>query len=54
MLQTLLIAFREGLEAHGDIAGSTVGRELVRYGTPKAILVVDPLDGLRPTAGGLD
>ncbi len=47
-------AVRECLEAHGDIAYGVAGGDVVRLGTPSAMLVVDPLDGLRPTAGGID
>jgi myo-inositol-1(or 4)-monophosphatase len=45
---------RERIEAHGDIAFTVAGGELVRIGAPSAILIVDPVDGLRPTAGGVD
>lgn len=45
---------RECLEEHGDVAFTVAGREPERFGTPSALLIVDPVDGLRPTAGGVD
>jgi myo-inositol-1(or 4)-monophosphatase len=45
---------RERLQAEGDIAFYSEDQGLVRYGTPRAILVVDPIDGTRPAAAGLE
>ena len=45
---------RACLEEHGDIAVSVAGAEPERFGAPGALLIVDPVDGLRPTAGGVD
>jgi myo-inositol-1(or 4)-monophosphatase len=42
------------LAAAGDIAYYSEDRGLVRYGTPRATLVVDPVDGTRPAAAGLE
>jgi myo-inositol-1(or 4)-monophosphatase len=44
----------ETLEEHGDIAGTVAGGAPERFGAPSSLLVVDPVDGLRPTAGGVD
>jgi myo-inositol-1(or 4)-monophosphatase len=44
----------EQLAAEGDIAFYSEDRGLVRFGTPRAILVVDPVDGTRPAAAGLE
>lgn len=44
----------ECLAAEGDIAFSSEDRGLVRFGTPRAILVIDPVDGTRPAAAGLE
>ncbi len=40
--------------AEGDIAFYSEDRGLVRFGTPRAILVIDPVDGTRPAAAGLE
>jgi myo-inositol-1(or 4)-monophosphatase len=45
---------RDRLEAHGDIAFTVAGGVLERHGDPSATLIIDPVDGLRPTAGGID
>jgi myo-inositol-1(or 4)-monophosphatase len=42
------------LAAEGDIAYYSEDRGLVAYGEPRAILVVDPVDGTRPAAAGLE
>jgi len=42
------------LEAEGDIGFYSEDRGLVTYGRPRAILVVDPVDGTRPAAAGLE
>jgi myo-inositol-1(or 4)-monophosphatase len=42
------------LAAEGDIAYYSEDRGLVTYGEPRAILVVDPVDGTRPAAAGLE
>jgi myo-inositol-1(or 4)-monophosphatase len=44
----------ECLESEGDIAFYSEDQGLVRYGTPRAILVIDPVDGTRPAAAGLE
>ena len=38
----------------GDIAFYSEDRGYVEFGTPRAILVVDPIDGTRPAAAGLE
>jgi myo-inositol-1(or 4)-monophosphatase len=38
----------------GDIGFYSEDRGLVTYGTPRAILVIDPVDGTRPAAAGLE
>ena len=43
----------EQLAAEGDIAFYSEDRGLVRFGT-RAILVIDPVDGTRPAAAGLE
>jgi myo-inositol-1(or 4)-monophosphatase len=48
------VVVEETLAAAGDIAFSSEDRGLVRYGEPRAILVVDPVDGTRPAAAGLE
>ncbi len=45
---------REVLESAGDIAFYSEDQGLVRYGEPRAILVIDPVDGTRPAAAGLE
>jgi len=42
------------LAAEGDIAYYSEDHGLVELGTPRAILVVDPVDGTRPAAAGLE
>jgi myo-inositol-1(or 4)-monophosphatase len=42
------------LEAEGDIGFYSEDRGLVRYGDPRAFLVIDPVDGTRPAAAGLE
>jgi len=42
------------LEAEGDIGFYSEDRGLVTYGRPRALLVVDPVDGTRPAAAGLE
>jgi myo-inositol-1(or 4)-monophosphatase len=42
------------LEAEGDIGFYSEDRGLVRYGEPRAFLVIDPVDGTRPAAAGLE
>jgi myo-inositol-1(or 4)-monophosphatase len=44
----------ESLEAEGDIGFYSEDRGLVRYGVPRAFLVIDPVDGTRPAAAGLE
>jgi myo-inositol-1(or 4)-monophosphatase len=44
----------ECLAAAGDIAFYSEDRGLVRIGNPRAILVIDPVDGTRPAAAGLE
>lgn len=42
------------LGAEGDIAFYSEDRGLVTFGAPRAILVIDPVDGTRPAAAGLE
>lgn len=42
------------LAAEGHIAYYSEDRGLVAYGEPRAILVIDPVDGTRPAAAGLE
>ena len=42
------------LEAAGDIAYYSEDRGYVAFGEPRAIFVVDPIDGTRPAAAGLE
>src|SRR5262249_34175073 len=44
----------ELLAAAGDIAFYSEDRGLVTYGRPRAFLVIDPVDGTRPAAAGLE
>lgn len=44
----------EKLAAAGDIAYYSEDRGLVSVGKPRAILVIDPIDGTRPAAAGLE
>ena len=44
----------EHLSAAGHIAYYSEDRGLVSYGQPRAILVIDPIDGTRPAAAGLE
>lgn len=47
-------AVEERLAAEGDIGFYSEDRGLVTYGRPRAILVIDPIDGTRPAAAGLE
>jgi myo-inositol-1(or 4)-monophosphatase len=42
------------LEAAGDVGFYSEDRGLVSYGRPRGFLVVDPVDGTRPAAAGLE
>jgi len=42
------------LEAAGDIAYYSEDRGYVEFGEPRAIFVIDPVDGTRPAAAGLE
>jgi myo-inositol-1(or 4)-monophosphatase len=44
----------ERLRAAGDIGYYSEDRGLVVYGQPRAFLVIDPVDGTRPAAAGLE
>ena len=44
----------ECLRAEGDIAFYSEDQGLVTFGSPRAILVIDPVDGTRPAAAGLE
>jgi myo-inositol-1(or 4)-monophosphatase len=44
----------QALQAEGDIAFYSEDQGLVRFGEPRAILVIDPVDGTRPAAAGLE
>lgn len=48
------VVVEEQLAAAGDVAFYSEDRGLVSYGTPRAILVIDPVDGTRPAAAGLE
>jgi myo-inositol-1(or 4)-monophosphatase len=45
---------RETLQAEGDIGFYSEDQGLVVYGQPRAFLVIDPIDGTRPAAAGLE
>jgi myo-inositol-1(or 4)-monophosphatase len=47
-------ALERHLAAAGDIGFYSEDRGLVTYGHPRAFLVVDPIDGTRPAAAGLE
>ncbi|HEX5616724.1 MAG TPA: inositol monophosphatase family protein [Acidimicrobiia bacterium] len=47
-------ALAEHLAAAGDIAYYSEDRGLVQFGRPRALFVVDPVDGTRPAAAGLE
>ncbi len=42
------------LEAHDDIAWYTEDKGLTERGTPRRLYVIDPIDGTRPAASGLE
>jgi myo-inositol-1(or 4)-monophosphatase len=42
------------LEAEGNIGFYSEDRGLVTYGSPRAFFVIDPVDGTRPAAAGLE
>ena len=42
------------LEAAGNIGFYSEDRGLVTYGLPRAFFVIDPVDGTRPAAAGLE
>jgi myo-inositol-1(or 4)-monophosphatase len=44
----------ERLAAEGDVGSYSEDRGLVVYGSPRFFLVVDPVDGTRPAAAGLE
>ncbi|GIU87986.1 MAG: inositol monophosphatase [Acidimicrobiia bacterium] len=44
----------ESLREAGDVAFFSEDQGYVAFGTPRAILVVDPVDGTRPAAAGLE
>jgi myo-inositol-1(or 4)-monophosphatase len=44
----------ERLQAAGDVGFYSEDRGLVVYGKPRAFFVVDPVDGTRPAAAGLE
>lgn len=44
----------DALAAAGDIGFYSEDRGLVTYGRPRAFLIVDPVDGTRPAAAGLE
>ena len=44
----------DALAAEGDIGFYSEDRGLVTYGRPRAFLVIDPVDGTRPAAAGLE
>lgn len=44
----------ERLEREGDVAFYSEDRGLVTFGAPRFLLVIDPVDGTRPAAAGLE
>ncbi len=42
------------LAAIGDVSYYSEDRGIVRYGTPRGVLVIDPIDGTRPAAAGFE
>src|SRR5207249_1814376 len=44
----------ERLAAEGDIAFYSEDQGFVSFGTPRACFVIDPIDGTRPAAAGLE
>ena len=44
----------ERLAAIGDIAYYSEDRGTVRFGSPRGVLVIDPIDGTRPAAAGFE
>ncbi len=42
------------LEAIGDVAYYSEDRGIVRFGKPRGVLVIDPIDGTRPAAAGFE
>jgi len=50
--EAYLAAFLEGREA--KVAVYSEDRGLVRYGDPRYVFIVDPIDGTRPAAAGLE
>jgi myo-inositol-1(or 4)-monophosphatase len=47
-------AVEEALGAAGDVGFYSEDRGLVTYGHPRAFFVIDPVDGTRPAAAGLE
>jgi myo-inositol-1(or 4)-monophosphatase len=45
---------RDLLSAEGDIGFYSEDQGLVTYGDPRAFLIIDPIDGTRPAAAGLE
>jgi myo-inositol-1(or 4)-monophosphatase len=45
---------RERLAAEGDVAFYSEDQGFVVYGRPRAVFVIDPIDGTRPAAAGLE
>ena len=44
----------ERLSREGDVGYFSEDRGLVAFGTPRFLLVIDPVDGTRPAAAGLE
>jgi len=44
----------EMLAAEGDIAYYSEDRGMITHGRPRAVLIIDPIDGTRPAAAGLE
>jgi myo-inositol-1(or 4)-monophosphatase len=42
------------LEAANDVAYYSEDRGYVEYGSPRAVFIIDPIDGTRPAAAGLE
>jgi myo-inositol-1(or 4)-monophosphatase len=48
------LVVEDALAAEGDVGFYSEDRGLVTYGRPRAFFIVDPIDGTRPAAAGLE
>jgi myo-inositol-1(or 4)-monophosphatase len=48
------LVVEDALAAEGDVGVYSEDRGLVTYGRPRAFFIVDPIDGTRPAAAGLE